>query len=434
MAKKPLSRDSFLPGVDQETAIDSGFFIFSGAASIWLAVVLFQESLNWSRIWFLIIFWVILAYFVLPRIHKILTKIYLPNYFFGRARTSDGLVGDPVNVALRGSEKQVLSAMQSAGWTLADDLTWRSSIRIAAATLFRRSYDQAPVSPLFLFGRKQDFSFEQEVNGSPGKRHHIRFWQCPPGWLLPGGTGVDWLAAGSYDRAVGLSLFTLQITHKISPDIDAERDFMLEGLTRALPAITVDTIRDFSTGYHSRNGGGDNVVTDGDLPIVDLREVVPQESTLPSLDQRKNRRPASTTFGATVVALRGIAALFLALSLVISNPQGAIFADLIDEPTVADLPGVVLTVIAIIVFLFATVELLLAFFIFRGGNKSRLIAMILSTLAIIVQISATLSGGMEIHLETNLVGFSLDILLMLALTSREARQYATKHRRARRSQ
>ena len=30
-------------------------------------------------------------------------------------------------------------------------------------------------------------------------------------------------------------------------------------------------IRDFSTGYHSRNGGGDLIQTDGDLPILDLR-------------------------------------------------------------------------------------------------------------------------------------------------------------------
>ena len=44
----------------------------------------------------------------------------------------------------------------------------------------------APASPLFIFGRQQDFAYQQEVDGSPGKRHHIRFWRCPPGWVLPG--------------------------------------------------------------------------------------------------------------------------------------------------------------------------------------------------------------------------------------------------------
>ena len=37
-------------------------------------------------------------------------------------------------------------------------------------------------------------------------------------------------------------------------------------------------LRDFSTGYHARNGGGDSIRTDGDLPIVDVsatKEVTP---------------------------------------------------------------------------------------------------------------------------------------------------------------
>ena len=32
-------------------------------------------------------------------------------------------------------------------------------------------------------------------------------------------------------------------------------------------------VENFSTGYHSRNGGGDRVATDGHLPIVDLDAV-----------------------------------------------------------------------------------------------------------------------------------------------------------------
>lgn len=162
---------------------DSGtaFFAFSGMAAVWLATILFEESLHWDRLWFSVIFWAALAYLVLPRLHRILTRIYLPDYFIGRARTSDGLLGDPVNVALLGSAEQLHSAMRQAGWTLADDVDLTSSRRIVTATLTRRSYDEAPVSPLLLFGRQQDFAYQQEVDGNPGKRHHIRFWRCPPG-------------------------------------------------------------------------------------------------------------------------------------------------------------------------------------------------------------------------------------------------------------
>lgn len=118
----------------------------------------------------------------------------------------------------------------------------------------------------------QDLAYQQEVAGSPAQRHHVRLWRCPDGWLLPGGRRVDWLAAGTFDRAVGLSLFTLQVTHRIDADTDIERDHIVHSVS-GVPGVAVDVIRDFSTGYHSRNGGGDSITTDGDLPIVDVRDV-----------------------------------------------------------------------------------------------------------------------------------------------------------------
>ena len=123
--------------------------------------------------------------------------------------------------------------MQLAGWTRADDLSLRSGRRSSTSTLTRRSYPRAPVSPLLLFDRQQDFAYQQEVAGSPSKRHHVRFWRCPDGWLLPGGDRVDWLAAGTYDRRVGLSLFTFQITHKIEENTDIERDYIVKTVLTA---------------------------------------------------------------------------------------------------------------------------------------------------------------------------------------------------------
>jgi len=221
---------------------------------------------------------VLLAYLVLPRLHRILTTVYVPDYFIGRARTSDGLLGDPVNLAFLGEADQIHAAMRAAGWTQADEVTLGSSWRIVTSTLTRRSYGEAPVSPLFLFSRQQDFAYQQEVDGNPAQRHHVRFWKCPDGWLLPGGSRVDWLAAGTFDTAVGLSLFTLQVTHRIDADTDIERDHIVRTVTAADARVAVSMLRDFSTGYHARNGGGDSIRTDGDLPIVDVsatKEVTP---------------------------------------------------------------------------------------------------------------------------------------------------------------
>ena len=126
----------------------------------------------------------------------------------------------------------------------------------------------APVSSLMLFGRKQSFAYQKEVEGNPAQRHHIRFWYCPPGWSLPGGGHVDWLAAATYDRAVGLSALTLQVTHKIDADIDIERNYVVDDVRWANEAAELEIWPDVFTSYHDKNGGGDRVVTDGALHVL----------------------------------------------------------------------------------------------------------------------------------------------------------------------
>ena len=289
-------------------AIDACFFAFSGVAAFWFAYVLLRDGVRpgWPSL-LLVVFWLFVTYLVLPRLHRILTRIYLPSYFIGRTRTSDGLLGDPVNIALHGREDQVHAAMTAAGWTRADELGLRSGREIVVRTLQRRSYPAAPVSPLHLFERRQDFAYEREVQGSPSKRHHVRFWRCPDGWLLPGGFAVDWLAAGTYDRKVGMSLFTLQVTHKIDENTDVERDFVTSTVVESDPDVALGVLAHFSSGYHARNGGGDRIRTDGNLPVLDLRQVRTGEPwPTATVADRPDRLPASTLTGAGIALFRAV--------------------------------------------------------------------------------------------------------------------------------
>jgi LssY C-terminus len=57
--------------------------------------------------------------------------------------TADGIAGDPVNVALLGSEEDVIHAVIAAKWDPADPLTFRSSVRIAVDSVFRRPDENA---------------------------------------------------------------------------------------------------------------------------------------------------------------------------------------------------------------------------------------------------------------------------------------------------
>jgi hypothetical protein len=256
-------------------ALDRAFFLLGAIAGAWLAVLMVRQLFvgGLGDLWLIVLLWLLLAYLLLPRIHTLLTLIYVPDYFIGRTRTYEGLLADPVNLAFLGTEEQLHHVMGRAGWTRADELGFRSGLRIVTSTLSRRSYDTAPVSPLFLFGAMQDFTYQQEVEGNPARRHHVRFWRTPPGWYLPGGRAVDWVAAGTYDRRVGVSIFTLQITHRISAAVDEERDHIAGTIDSANPDVTKTVIPHFFSGYHSRNGGGDAIRTDGDLPVLDVRRV-----------------------------------------------------------------------------------------------------------------------------------------------------------------
>jgi hypothetical protein len=392
--------------------VDSAFFLVGGLSATWLAYLLLREGvdLGWGLIWFSPLYWVLLAYLVLPRLHRILTRIYLPNYFVGRARTSDGLLGDPINVALLGAEAQIHTVMRAAKWTQADAVSLASSWRIVRSTLLRRSYPEAPVSPLLLFERVQDFAYQQEVDGSPDKRHHVRLWRCPPGWLLPGGLRADWLAAGTYDDRVELSLFTLQVTHKIAENTDEERDHVVASALDADSAVTVRIIRGYSAGYHSRNGGGDDISTDGDLPILDLTAVTPlPEAPQPQPTPRHNRRPAPVLMGVAFVAVRAL--LMALLAVTSAEPWGWAQTTLV---------------------LIATIELAIAWQVYLGSNVARLVAMSGSTLAIAAHLVGHYANLSTVLLDHNLAGLSMDVLLIFALSSERARQYARRVRANRR--
>lgn len=234
-------------------------------------LVLEEVDTRGRLVWGFLAIWVLGAYVLLPQVHRALTGIYVPDYFIGRARTADGLLADPVNLAVRGTPEALSAAMEASGWAPADPLSVVTGWRITRDSVLRRSYPAAPVSPLFVFGHRQDLAFERQVAGTPAQRHHVRFWACPPGWKLPGGLEADFVGAATFDRRVGFSRFTLQVTHKVGERTDEERDLVVEALASA--GATVRVMEDFTTGYHARNGGGDAIETDGDLPVVDLAAV-----------------------------------------------------------------------------------------------------------------------------------------------------------------
>ena len=143
---------------------------------------------------------------------------------------ADGVPGDPLNVAVIGSKEELIRAMYVAGWKAADPVTLKSSLHIADSVLLKKPYATAPVSNLFLFGRRQDLAFERPAGENARRRHHVRFWRDDE--LGMNGRPL-WLGAATFDTSVGMSHLTGQITHHIDANIDQERDHLIGDLSEA---------------------------------------------------------------------------------------------------------------------------------------------------------------------------------------------------------
>ena len=218
----------------------------------------------------ILLLWAAVAYLVMPDAWK---------WYVGRhpsledipdiTHTASGIPGDPLNVGLIGTEIEVKRILLAAKWYPADPLTLRSCLEIAEATVLKRTYDDAPVSNLYLFGRKEDLAFEQPVGDNPRKRHHVRFWRTEK--TDPDGRPL-WIGSATYDERVGLSHTTGQVTHHIAADVDAERDHLFDCLKKNNDLAEVYAINDFHKTRQGRNGGGDPWHTDGRLLVGVIAE------------------------------------------------------------------------------------------------------------------------------------------------------------------
>jgi hypothetical protein len=181
-----------------------------------------------------------------------------------RTRTRRGVEGDPVNVALVGTQAEIAAAFAKAGWSRAESLSRASDYAIARSVLLRRPDSTAPVSSLFLYGRRQDIAYEREVGRSASRRHHVRLW------LAEGVTGHGrpvWIGDAAYDLKAGVSHRALVPTHHIEADVDRERDTVLADLAAAGQLSERYDVTGLGPRIDARNAEGDRFDTDGDMDV-----------------------------------------------------------------------------------------------------------------------------------------------------------------------
>lgn len=132
--------------------------------------------------------------------------------------------GDPLNLVIIGRPIDVYTAFIRAGWDETETVTRTSSMKTIASFLSGGEYRYSPVSGLYVFGRAQDVAF-QKTRQNIHERNHLRLWLSPASYQ-----GVPvWMGQISRDIGVRFTRKTI-VTHKIDPDVDETREYLLEDL------------------------------------------------------------------------------------------------------------------------------------------------------------------------------------------------------------
>lgn len=135
-------------------------------------------------------------------------------------------MGDPLNLVLVGEPDDLLAAASRAGWSFTHRITMSSIERMIGSAMSGSAYPVAPVSPLYLLGRKQDVAL-QRARSTIVQRNHLRLWMAP---FRFDGRSV-WV--GQVSRDVGVKLTTdssTLTTHVIDPNVDEAREHFLQSL------------------------------------------------------------------------------------------------------------------------------------------------------------------------------------------------------------
>jgi hypothetical protein len=137
--------------------------------------------------------------------------------------------GDPLNLVLIGNIEELKAAFTRRKWDETEIIHSGSIKKTVLSFLFGTRYRYSPVSPLYSFGRRQDFAM-QKIRDSVDARNHLRLWLTP---MRYEGKPV-WIGQISRDLGVRFTTKTWNFTtHQISPNIDEARDFFVEDLLTA---------------------------------------------------------------------------------------------------------------------------------------------------------------------------------------------------------
>lgn len=170
--------------------------------------------------------------------------------------------GDPLNLVFIGSREDISAAFVRRRWLPAEQSHGKAVWKTIKSFLFGTRYRYSPVSPLYLYGRKQDFA-AQKPRHTVHQRNHFRAWLSPMRYQ---GKSV-WVGQISRDIGVRFTMKTWPpVTHKIDPDVDEAMYALIEDLISSQQLAKGGYVKGVGAATRSKprhNLTGDPYYTDG---------------------------------------------------------------------------------------------------------------------------------------------------------------------------
>jgi len=186
-----------------------------------------------------------------------------------RIGDKDGNAGDMVNFLILGDEDQVKKVFTTAGWVKVDAGVQETVLAGFIASMSKESYLTMPMSPLYLFGRPQDYGWAHaEPIMVVASRNHLRVWKAP--FTVNGQT--LWVGAATHDIGFEKDQRNNGLTHKIDPDIDLEKDYVQKTLSSTGLVAEVTHFLPKQPMLEARTATGGSFHSNGQVLVMKLSE------------------------------------------------------------------------------------------------------------------------------------------------------------------
>jgi LssY C-terminus len=186
-----------------------------------------------------------------------------------RVSDEQGNPGDMVNFLILGSTESMQRVFKTAGWVTVDSGTLNALVTGVLDSLSKEAYLTLPMSRLVLFGRAQDFGWAHaEPIKVAASRHHLRVWQAP---FEVAGARL-WVGAATHDVGFERDQRNNRITHKIDPNVDAEREYVEKTLTGTGLVSEITYVTPANPVGQARTATGGTFQSDGRVLVLKLDE------------------------------------------------------------------------------------------------------------------------------------------------------------------